>query len=40
MRKLFYTLVAVVLFVVAYAEACFACGIWGYQPQIPEKIRR
>lgn len=38
MKKIFYTLSALILFVVAFTQVSLACGSMGYQPKVPEKL--
>lgn len=40
MKKVFYQSAAILLFVISFAQVNLASGIWGYQPMLPEKLKR
>lgn len=40
MKKILFTLFASVLTLLAFANVAAASGPWGYQPELPSKLRK
>ncbi len=40
MKRLFLTLVAALVTLLAYANVAAATGNWSYQPEVPGKLRK
>lgn len=39
MKKMLYQSMALVLFVISFAQVHVASGVWGYQPTVPKSLR-